>query len=133
MAKLVLLSWFWLTGWALCGCASLGVSVQDYPKARDQNLLDIATEEGKQYEREFCECVRRDYANALNACISALADPDLSAFEMILTIEPDGSVDEICLSTQTEVAGCLRGELLDGRFARPPFAPFRVHVSMRLH
>jgi len=114
-------------------CAGMGGAAEHYPRARQLNLEDIAGEAGKAYERTVCGCVRRDFANTLNVCISKLADPDLSDFEMILTIEPDGSVESICLSKETEVSVCLREALLDASFPAPPFAPFRGHVSMRLH
>ena len=78
-------------GWMLvAACATLGSGPEDFTRARSLNLTDISSEAGKQYERDLCECVRREYANALNQCISALADPDLSSFEMIVSIEADG-------------------------------------------
>lgn len=121
-----------VVGLLTAGCAGLGGASEHYPEARRLNLADISEQAGKDYEREVCECVRRDFANALNTCISALPDPDLTDFEMIVTIEQDGSVDAICLSTETEVSECLREALLEARFPQPPFAPFHGHVSMRL-
>ncbi len=119
-------------GLLAAGCASFGGASEHYPEARRLNLKDIGEQAGKDYERSVCACVRRDFANSLNTCISALPDPDLTDFEMILFIAQDGSVDEICLSEETEVSGCLREALLEARFPPPPFAPFHGHVSMRL-
>jgi hypothetical protein len=114
------------------GCSGLSAGSAEYPAARDRNLRDIDDPAGKRYEKAICDCVRRDYANALNRCISTLADPDLASFEMILVVEADGRLEQVCLSRETEVAECLRDALLEGSFPEPPRAPFHAHVSMNL-
>lgn len=121
-----------LSGLLASGCAAMGGASDHYPEARKLNLNDIAEQAGKAYERSVCDCVRRDFANTLNTCISALPEPDLADFEMIVTIVQDGSVGAICLSKETEISECLREALLEARFPQPPFAPFHGHVSMRL-
>ena len=114
------------------GCAAMGGAADHFPDARKLNLKDIAGDEGKAYERQVRDCVRRDYANTLLACISAQADPDLSDFEMILTIEQDGSVDSICISKETDISECFRKAMVDANLPAPPFSPFHGRVSMRL-
>jgi hypothetical protein len=112
-------------GW---GCAGPDA----YSIAREHNLTDIADQAGKDYEREVGRKLRRDFANVLNNCTSHMSDPDLSAYEMIVTLDETGKVAHICYNLTTEVSECLHEALVEAQFSAPPRAPFRAHIGMRL-
>lgn len=118
----------WLAVWSGWGCAGPDA----YSIAREHNLTDIADQVGKDYERELGLKLRRDFANVLNGCISHMSDPDLSAFEMIVTLDETGKVAHICYNLTTEVSECLHEALVEAQFSAPPQAPFRAHIGMRL-
>jgi hypothetical protein len=84
-----------------------------------------STPEGKVYEQEQVVPHHQEVSSrSLAACYKSVAEPDVSAFKLIIAISEAGTVERVYMEPETNLSLCVTSALLSDTFPQPPFSPF---------
>ncbi len=95
-------------------------------KARNRELT--STSEGKRYEMDAIRVFFGD-ARFMRECAPPNA-PIAQSLDMFFEVNPDGRMNYLVITPETEVAECIRKHIADRRFP-PPSQPFVVNINLK--
>ena len=125
-----------LVAFAIVGLA-LGVTVAADPSPKDRfeklkasAKANLETPEGQAYDKALAATFEKDYGSMVTQCFQTTKHPDLSALEMVFTVAKDGKIRETAVWPETNIAKCLRGELVGAALPVPPSDGYLAFMSM---
>jgi len=91
---------------------------------------DRARPNGERYYVTLARHLVAEHTEAVGRCRAAVerAEP----FDLLVTVAPDGSVNDLAAEPPSVLAACVVGSLSGSRLPAPPFAPFHAQLSMNL-
>lgn len=110
----------------------LAGGARDFEGARRTALANAKTAAGKRYQPLFAKAFSRSQASELGRCVEAQSAPDLSPFEALARIAAGGSVEEVLVRPESNVAVCLRESIRKSRFPPPPRPHYWTSTTLRL-
>ncbi len=91
---------------------------------------EMATDTGTAYDKVMGRQFESKHTDTVARCVRVAGTPEPKPFQAVIVVEQDGTVSQVALDPETEIAKCIRGALLQDTFPKPPFAPF--HDLLRL-
>jgi hypothetical protein len=121
-----------LSAFAVSACdTAVPPLVDSFSEADALSDQHSSTPEGRVYEREQVLPHHQQVSSrSLRACYQIVAEPDISAFKLIIAISEAGTVEQVYLERETNLSLCITAALLSDTFPRPPFSPFYQGFSM---
>jgi hypothetical protein len=92
--------------------------------------LDMGTEKGAAYDQVMGKQIESKQIAIVGSCVEAAGPGGPREFRAVIVVQQDGTVSEVALNPETEIAKCVRKALLQETFPAPPVAPF--HDLMQL-
>jgi hypothetical protein len=105
---------------------------QHFSEALAEAEANLATPEGRAYDRSLAVYLRQENAVVLNGCFKTTAKPDLTSFEVVFRVAKDGRVLDAVVWPETNVGTCLRDGLTAKTFPLPPKDAYRAQLRMNL-
>ncbi|HEY1270370.1 MAG TPA: hypothetical protein VGF08_00210 [Terriglobales bacterium] len=100
--------------------------------ARAAVRRNLQTPEGTLYDADISEEFPEQYRRSLQQCTENTPEKELANFEVFMNVGGDGAVRRALVSPETQVALCLRQEVLKGSFSAPPKPGYWVRIELRL-
>ena len=105
---------------------------QRFSEALAEAKANLATPEGRAYDRSLAVYLRQENASVLSTCFKTTGKPDLTAFEAVFQIAKDGRILDAVVWPETNVGLCLRDGLMEKTFPLPPKDAYRAQLRMNL-
>jgi hypothetical protein len=91
---------------------------------------DMGTEKGTAYDETIGKQIETKHTATVSTCVQSAGPGEPAPFRAVIVVEKNGTVSEVALDPETEVAKCLRKALLQETFPEPPVAPFHDLMQM---
>lgn len=92
---------------------------------------DIATEEGREYERVSIQGISQSMANVASGCAGFFPPDEDKNFQVIFRISPLGEVSDAFTNPSNSMASCFVGMIGRKRYPPHDFDDFLLHLNMK--
>lgn len=92
---------------------------------------NVRTPEGSNYDTQIGKEFGKGFVNAVSQCVKD-AGSDLRGFDLLLQLNPNGSVRRLIATPPTAVTACLGPQLEQHTFSAPPAPAYWVKISMQM-
>ena len=91
-----------------------------FSEALAQAKSDLATPEGRDYDRVLSTFLREQDAAVLTGCFRSTPAPDKGPFELVFLLDRQGGVVDAVVWPETNIGVCLKDGLKAKTFPAPP-------------
>jgi hypothetical protein len=108
------------------------VSAQVFEELVKEARQQSSTPKGKAYEASVTESLGQLMADSMRGCTEYVASDEITNFQMVLRIGPDGVITEAYASPENRLTSCFRGLIANTRCPRHEFDTFLLFINMKI-
>ena len=87
---------------------------------------------GGKYEKQVIEFLGQDVATYLRDCTSFLSQEKITAFDIVMKIEPDGTISETHIRPSNSLSVCFRGLITNRKLPEHDLGDYFLHLAIRI-
>ena len=103
---------------------------ESYADAHARAALLDGTPESKEYAPIFSKAVASMIVDMIRDCVAAAKPP--ATVNLVVILDPDGSVRRTVPEPQQPVAACVAGKLVGAKFPPPPKSNWPVFITVTI-
>ena len=94
---------------------------------------NLKTPAGKQYDELIGKEFPERYWSRVRQCKQSIpAGTTVDPFDMFLSLNAEGKVQEVLVYPETQFTSCVRTALLAGKFSNPPHSDYWINIHIEL-